>query len=206
MCYPHVREICIYAPPPSNRLNSTTALFFFFFFFYNDGYGKKTFFPKFSLVLLVHLFSFLFFFFFFFFFFFNGLILNSFDAGSANHLDLLLVPTWLDLLIFVIPAKVFFFFLQSLPVSFLNNLDWFFYYKKTSNTNLASPVGWGWRIYRLFLCRGVMRSPPTTSALDMTLNNLMLELWGNAEYPFTHIYQPPPLGQDMTQGQFISGG
>ena len=34
------------------------------------------------------------------------------------------------------------------------------------------PVGWGCRIHRLHLCRG-LRSPPT-SFLDMTLNYLMV--------------------------------
>ena len=27
----------------------------------------------------------------------------------------------------------------------------------------------------------------------------------NSSSPFNPIYQPPPLGQDMTQGQFLSG-
>ena len=34
------------------------------------------------------------------------------------------------------------------------------------------PVGWGYRIHQLLLSRGVR--PPPTSALDMTLNNLMV--------------------------------
>ena len=34
-------------------------------------------------------------------------------------------------------------------------------------------VGWGCRIHRLLLCRGVR--PPPTSVLDMTLNNLMVK-------------------------------
>ena len=34
------------------------------------------------------------------------------------------------------------------------------------------PVGWGCRIHRLLLCRGVR--PPPTSVLDMTLKNLMV--------------------------------
>ena len=37
----------------------------------------------------------------------------------------------------------------------------------------SCPVGWGCRIHRLLLCRGV-RPPPPTSVLDMTLNNLMV--------------------------------
>ena len=35
------------------------------------------------------------------------------------------------------------------------------------------PVGWGCRIHRLHLCRGV-RPPPPTSVLDMTVNHLMV--------------------------------
>ena len=35
------------------------------------------------------------------------------------------------------------------------------------------PVGWGYRIHRLLLCRGG-KTPPPTSVLDMTLNNLMV--------------------------------
>ena len=42
------------------------------------------------------------------------------------------------------------------------------------------PVGWGWRIHRLHLCKEVKKTP--TSVLNMTLNDLivpeMLELWG----------------------------
>ena len=48
---------------------------------------------------------------------------------------------------------------------------------------LFCPVGWGCRIHRLLLCRGV-RSPPT-SVLDMTLNNLMVrfqQCWSFGEY------------------------
>ena len=45
------------------------------------------------------------------------------------------------------------------------------------------PVGWGCRIHRLHLCRG-LRPPPPTSVLDMTLKQsdgevlAMLERWG----------------------------
>ena len=39
------------------------------------------------------------------------------------------------------------------------------------------PVGWGCRIHRLLLCRGVRPPPNTTSVLNITLNHLM-ELWG----------------------------
>ena len=41
-------------------------------------------------------------------------------------------------------------------------------------TSLSCPVGWGCRIHRLLLCRGVR--PFLTSVLDMTLNNLMVRL------------------------------
>ena len=40
-----------------------------------------------------------------------------------------------------------------------------------TNCTYACPVGWSCRIHRLFLCRGVRA--PTTSVLNMTLNNLM---------------------------------
>ena len=42
--------------------------------------------------------------------------------------------------------------------------------------NIYCPVGWGCRIHRLHLCRGVR--PPPMSVLDMALNNLMVRfLW-----------------------------
>ena len=48
------------------------------------------------------------------------------------------------------------------------------------------PVGWGCRIYQLFLCRGV-RHPK--SVLDITLNNLvMLELWGMQSTPSLPLF------------------
>ena len=53
---------------------------------------------------------------------------------------------------------------------------------------LICPVGWGCRIHRLHLCRGV-RTPPPTSVLDMTLKQsigevpAMLELWGMRSTP-----------------------
>ena len=43
----------------------------------------------------------------------------------------------------------------------------------TLTQSSSCPVGWGCRIHRLLLCRGV-RPPPPTSVLDMTLNNLMV--------------------------------
>ena len=39
-------------------------------------------------------------------------------------------------------------------------------------SNFTYPVGWGCRIHRLLICRGVRT--PTTSVLDMALNNLMM--------------------------------
>ena len=47
------------------------------------------------------------------------------------------------------------------------------YYYDFSSLKMDCPVGWGCRIHRLLLCRKV-RPPPTTSVLDMTLNNLMV--------------------------------
>ena len=47
-------------------------------------------------------------------------------------------------------------------------------YNNTLST--VCPVGWGCRIHRLHICRGVRPSP--MSVLDMTLNNLMVRfLW-----------------------------
>ena len=54
------------------------------------------------------------------------------------------------------------------------------------------PVGWDCKIHRLYLCRRV-RPPPT-------------ECPGyNTKQSDNPIYPTPPLGQDMTQGQFLSG-
>ena len=46
-------------------------------------------------------------------------------------------------------------------------------------TNVFYQVGWGCRIHRLLLCKGVI--PPPTKVLDMTLNNLMVmfQWWSN---------------------------
>ena len=49
-------------------------------------------------------------------------------------------------------------------------------------SNSTCPVGWGCRIYRLLLCRGVR--PPTNECPDMTLNNLMVrfqQCWTSGE-------------------------
>ena len=79
---------------------------------------------------------------------------------------------------------------------------YFYIFDKISNSSLTQinhcPVGWGCRIHRLHLCRGVR--PPLTSVLDMTLNNLMVrfqQCWalGNAEYPFIAIAPRSTLAQ-----------
>ena len=48
------------------------------------------------------------------------------------------------------------------------------------------PVGWGWRIHWLHLCRGVRPTP--MSVLDMTIKNLMVRLkpwrFGDCGVPF----------------------
>ena len=59
------------------------------------------------------------------------------------------------------------------------------------------PLGWGCRIHRLLLCRGV-RTPPTTSVLYMTLNNLMMRFqqwWSFREWevPLSLPSLPGPL-------------
>ena len=48
---------------------------------------------------------------------------------------------------------------------------------------ILCPVGWGCRIHRLLLCRGVRH--PSTSVLDIILNNLMVrfKLWGMLSTP-----------------------
>ena len=56
----------------------------------------------------------------------------------------------------------------------------------------VAQCGWGCRIHRLHLCRGVRTHPPPTSILDMTLNNLMVRLqdcwtFGKCGMPF-HCY------------------
>ena len=61
--------------------------------------------------------------------------------------------------------------------------NWLPYQKSTFYSTLYScPVGWGCRIHRLLLCRGVR---PPTSVRDMTLNNLMVrfqQCWSFGEY------------------------
>ena len=58
------------------------------------------------------------------------------------------------------------------------------------------PVGWGCRIHRLHLCRGVKFPPSPTSVLDMTQNNgdvpVILELWGMQSTPLLPLL-PGPL-------------
>ena len=57
----------------------------------------------------------------------------------------------------------------SLKFSFLNHVQVF---SCEISPIVVCPVGWDCRIHRLLLCRGV--TPPPTSVLDMTLNNLMV--------------------------------
>ena len=68
-----------------------------------------------------------------------------------------------------------------------------------------NPVGLGCRIRRLHLCREVR--PPQTSVLYTATNHLMLRLqsWSfeKCGVAFDPIYPTPPLGQDMTQGNFF---
>ena len=61
-------------------------------------------------------------------------------------------------------------FLLFLLFHLLQFYSFIFYLKPTS---LSCPVSWGCRTHQLLLCRGV-RPPPPMSALDMTLNNLMV--------------------------------
>ena len=51
------------------------------------------------------------------------------------------------------------------------------------------PVGWDCRINWLHLCRGVRTPPPTCVLLWHKTGEapVVLELWGNAEYPFIAI-------------------
>ena len=53
------------------------------------------------------------------------------------------------------------------------------------------PVGCDCRIHRLLLCRGVRPSPNKCPEYDTKQSDgevpAMLELWGNAEYPFIAI-------------------
>ena len=62
------------------------------------------------------------------------------------------------------------------------------------------PVGWGCRIHRLLLCRGIRPLP--TSVHDMTQNNLMVrfqQCWSFGEYGVPHLLAslPDPLWPGM---------
>ena len=41
------------------------------------------------------------------------------------------------------------------------------------NSNLVCPDSWGYRKHQMLFCR-MVRPPPQTAVLDMTLNNLMM--------------------------------
>ena len=80
----------------------------------------------------------------------------------------------------IIPKRIFlktFLIILSKKLNFtvLNIVNafkfWMFLHDHQSN-DIDCPVGWGCRIHRLLLCRGVR--PPPMSVLYMTLNNLMV--------------------------------
>ena len=56
----------------------------------------------------------------------------------------------------------------------ISNYDWYPSHLHIPLLCLLSPVGWGCRIHRLHLCRGVRL--PQRNIQDMTLNNLMVRL------------------------------
>ena len=74
-----------------------------------------------------------------------------------------------------------------------------FLFNNPSSLIVVSPVGWGCRIHRLHLCRGV-RLPPT-SVLDMTLNYLIMKLqswnFGKCGVPvcchYSQVHSDPEL-------------
>ena len=74
-------------------------------------------------------------------------------------------------------------------------------------TYYTCPVGWGCRIHRLLLCRGVR--PPPMSVLDLTLNNLygevpvILELWGIRCTP-SLLLLPGPLWPGMVSPELTA--
>ena len=64
-------------------------------------------------------------------------------------------------------------------------------YRNVILTFTICPVGWGCRIHRLHLCKGV-RPPPNRCPIYYSKQSngedtVMLELWGNVEYPFITI-------------------
>ena len=58
-------------------------------------------------------------------------------------------------------------------------------------------------------CISVEEYDPHNECPGMTLSNLMVRLqllrFEECGIPLYHIYPTPPLGQDMTQDQFLSG-
>ena len=60
---------------------------------------------------------------------------------------------------------------------------------KFPTISISSPVGWGFRLHRLHLCR-VARTRPPTSVMIMPLNDLMvrLQLWRFGESRVTPHY------------------
>ena len=72
-----------------------------------------------------------------------------------------------------------------------------------------SPVGWGYRIHWLYLCRGVMAS--LLSVLDMSLNNLiegsvMLDLWGMWSTPLLPSLPDPLWPRVVAPDRVLSMG
>ena len=63
-----------------------------------------------------------------------------------------------------------------------------------------SPVGWGCKIHRLHLCRGIKLHPNECSAYDTKQSNgedpVMLELWGMQSTPSLPLL-PGPLWPGM---------
>ena len=70
---------------------------------------------------------------------------------------------------------------------------------------LTCPVGLGCRIHWLHFCREV-RPPPITSVLDMTLNNLMVELWGQQITPSLPSLSGPLWLRVVASDRFLSMG
>ena len=72
-------------------------------------------------------------------------------------------PLWLCLVVTVLATR------RKFPELYVHCI------LKTELSPFGSPVGWGSRIHRVLLCWEV-KSPPPTSVLDITLNNLMVRL------------------------------
>ena len=58
------------------------------------------------------------------------------------------------------------------------------------DTKLNSPVGWGCRIHQLNLCRQI-RLLSSTSVFDVTLNYLIVRLWGMCNTPSLLLLSGP---------------